>query len=175
MHALLWQAPLTAADVARDTGLDPREVKAVLDAEHTSGFVAVWGEEEGRPVYTSRRFGDEFGEFAVMTRGDYSARFHVAVAFLIEIFLFYKIAFVALTVGAFAPGKNAPSTVVLITLASLLFGVVGAYLVFRQRWRCVESFSSRYCSGVLNLSATYVPIIALFYANLRGVKKLFGR
>jgi len=56
--------------------------------------------------------------------------------------------------------------------------VVSAFiagLVFSDRWRCIEATSSRYCSGVMNASILYVPIIAAAYALLRGAQKLWRR
>jgi hypothetical protein len=47
--------------------------------------------------------------------------------------------------------------------------------VFRNRWRCTEAFASRFCSGLANLSMMYVPMIALVYANARGLAKLRAR
>ena len=41
--------------------------------------------------------------------------------------------------------------------------------------RCTEAYASQYCSGVANLSLLYVPLVALVYANVRGVRKLSGR
>ena len=35
--------------------------------------------------------------------------------------------------------------------------------------------ASRYCSGVMNLSLFYVPVIAALYALARGARKLSSR
>ena len=60
-----------------------------------------------------------------------------------------------------------------IFITAALAGIAGAYLVFRDRWKVNEALSSRFCSGVANLSMLYVPIVSFVYANVRGVKKLF--
>jgi len=54
-------------------------------------------------------------------------------------------------------------------------GLVPAWLAFRDRWRCIERFASRYCSGLANLSVVYVPLIAAGYGVVRGFRKLRGR
>jgi hypothetical protein len=67
----------------------------------------------------------------------------------------------------------------MITLAlggtGLCAGIALAYFVFRDRWKCIEAFSSRFCSGLMNLSLLYVPWVALVYANVRGIQKLSGK
>jgi hypothetical protein len=47
-----------------------------------------------------------------------------------------------------------------------------AWLLFRDRFRCNEAFSSRFCSGLMNLSMLYVPFISLAYGVSRGLAKL---
>jgi hypothetical protein len=110
-------------------------------------------------------FGDRAGEHLMMIRGRYSAWTHVVFAFLLE----------AALLGALP----AISLALVLHDAGLALGfAVGAFLawrVFRDRWRCNEAFSSRWCSGLMNLSVLYVPLVALVYANVRGVQKWSGR
>jgi hypothetical protein len=100
-----------------------------------------------------------------MERGKYSATGYVWIAFALECALLGALPMVGL--NAMIPGT--PS--ILIGLAA---GAVLAWFVFRDRWRCIEAFSSRFCSGVANLSLLYVPLVALVYANARGIAKLRG-
>ena len=109
--------------------------------------------------------GDAGGEYQTMDRGRYSASFYVGIAFLFECFFLGAIPMVAL--HAAIPGSGA-------YIVGLALGAVAAYFVFRDRWRCIEAYSSRYCSGVMNLSLLYVPIVAFIYANVRGIGKLRG-
>lgn len=126
------------------------------------------------PAATSA-YGDAASEHLTMKRGRFSAWPYVVLAFMMEIALL-----------GFIPGFAAAFAIALATsdggvvgLVGLLFGafagVIGAFFMFRDRWRCNEAFSSRFCSGLMNLSLLYVPWIALVYANVRGVQKLFGK
>lgn len=110
--------------------------------------------------------GDAGGEYQTMDRGRYSASVYVGIAFLFECFLLGAIPMIALHAAIPGPGAY---------VVGLGLGAILAYLVFRDRWRCIEAYSSRACSGVMNLSLLYVPIVALVYANVRGVAKLRGR
>jgi hypothetical protein len=54
-------------------------------------------------------------------------------------------------------------------------------MVYNDRWRCIEAFSSRFCfgSGYLVLITAHlcmirVPTLAHLYANYRGLRKLLG-
>ena len=105
-----------------------------------------------------------------MRRGRYGAWAHVVIAYLLQSAL----------LGAFlADGLryvfhstsdgDIPAGIGMIT------GAVLVWFVFRDRWRCIEAHASRYCSGLLNLSLLYVPLIALVYANVRGLAKARAR
>jgi uncharacterized membrane protein len=68
--------------------------------------------------------------------------------------------------------SQAFSTIMLVSIAPAL---ILSLVVFWNRWRVTEAFSSRFCSGSAMLSVFYVPIIALIYANYRGIKKFWGK
>ncbi len=108
--------------------------------------------------------GDAAGEHLIMSRGRYSAWFYVVLAFALE----------AAAIGAvprYVLGDlfHLPDLGLAIGIG---VGVVCSWLVFRDRWRCIEAFSSRFCSGIMNLSIFYVPLVAFVYANVRGASKL---
>lgn len=123
-------------------------------------------------------YGDRAGEHLRMKRGRFRATVYVFFAFLMQI---------AVVAGIFALGAGIIGAVAsfdddvtgMITLAAGSTGAVGggvlAYFVFRDRWKCIEAFSSRFCSGLMNLSILYVPFVALVYANVRGIQKLSGK
>ena len=123
-------------------------------------------------------YGDRAGEHLRMTRGRYRATVYVVFAFLMQI---------GIVAGLFAVAAAVISAVAnldddvtgLLTLGAATTGAVGggvlAYFVFRDRWKCIEAFSSRFCSGLMNLSLLYVPVVALVYANVRGIQKLSGK
>ena len=123
--------------------------------------------------------GDRAGEPRHLERGRYSAWAYVVVAFI------YQVLFVGGTLGlllgagvgaAIHPVSSDPDTVAGgIYLTAAIVGLAGAWLVYRDRWHCIEAFSSRFCSGLMNLSIIYVPVVAFVYANVRGVNKLRGR
>lgn len=123
-------------------------------------------------------YGDRAGEHLRMKRGRFRATVYVFFAFLLEIALVGGI--FALSAGIVGAVANLDDDVTgMITLAAGGSGAVGggvlAYFVFRDRWKCIEAFSSRFCSGLMNLSIMYVPIVAFVYANVRGIQKLQGR
>jgi len=123
-------------------------------------------------------FGDSAGEHLRMQRGRYRATVYVVFAFLMQIGIVTGIFALGAAFVAAAGNFNDDATAVVTLGASgtgLLGGVALAYFVFRDRWKCIEAFSSRFCSGLMNLSLMYVPIVALVYANVRGVQKLSGR
>jgi hypothetical protein len=121
--------------------------------------------------------GDRAGEHMHMEHGRYSAWAYVVIGFI------YEALFLGATLGLLAGagvGKliqavnDNPQTLDLgIFVTAALVGIGGAYFVFRDRWKVNEALSSRFCSGVANLSMLYVPIVSVVYANVRGVKKLF--
>ncbi len=120
-------------------------------------------------------YGDGAGEYLRMERGRYGAWAHVAVGFLYQVGLIGSIVgFPAAFIAALV--TNDAGTIGLIAMISGgLFGAVGAYFTFRDRWKCIEAFSSRFCIGLMNISILYVPLIAFVYANVRGIQKLAGK
>lgn len=123
-------------------------------------------------------FGDAAGEHMNMKRGRYRATIYVVFAFLMEIGIVTAI-FAAIGGIIGAAGNLDDQVAGLITMAlagtGLCGGIALAYFVFRDRWKCIEAFSSRFCSGLMNLSLLYVPWVALVYANVRGIQKLSGK
>lgn len=123
-------------------------------------------------------FGDAAGEHLRMQRGRYRAGVYVFFAFLMQIGIVVGIcvAVAALIAGI---GQFDDDATGIVTLVAGSVGFCGggalAYFVFRDRWKCIEAFSSRFCSGLMNLSLLYVPWVALVYANVRGVQKLSGK
>ncbi len=128
-------------------------------------------------------FGDRAGEHLRITRGRYSAWPHVVIGFLM-------VAALSGLVLVFSSGllvesswlrpwlpdrKQRDSLAKWIITAGIGFGFAFAFAVFRNRWRCVEAYASRYCMGIANLSLAYVPLIAAGYALVRGARKLTGR
>ncbi len=117
-----------------------------------------------------------------MARGKYSAWPHVVIGFLLLAFLFA--AFVVLP-GAFVlepPGRppyfsdrsQRDTAGAILLIAGACLGIALSWLVFRDRWKCVEAFTSRYCSGIANVSLLYAPLIAAGYALARAGRKLGG-
>ena len=112
------------------------------------------------------RFGDRAGEHLAMRRGRYRAWSHVVVAYLLEsVLLGIPVVRLSYALYPFASDDMTPAWI------GLLAGAVLAWFVFRDRWRCIEAYASRFCSGLVRLSALYVPLIALIYANMRGLAK----
>jgi hypothetical protein len=120
-------------------------------------------------------YGDAAGEYIGMDRGRYDAWIYVGIAFLGQLGLLGLLP-AMLAVYLASAAEAGPDVVTAAGfIAGGAAGAAGAFFTFRDRWRCIEAFSSRFCSGVANLSLLYVPIIALIYANIRGVQKLVGR
>jgi hypothetical protein len=105
-----------------------------------------------------------------MRRGRYSAWIHVVIAYLLESALLGALLADGLH-HVFHPTSDSDVP----TVIGMLTGAVLVWFVFRDRWRCIEAHASRYCSGLLNLSVLYVPLIALIYANVRGLAKARAR
>jgi hypothetical protein len=113
--------------------------------------------------------GDKAGEYTVMERGQYSAWLYVAIGFGLNAFLWG----LPLMLGLEALRHGQPMSDGMVAFTSLV-GAIPAFVTFHDRWRCVEAFTSRSLSGIMNLSLLYAPIVALVYANYRGIKKFSG-
>jgi uncharacterized membrane protein len=130
------------------------------------------------------KYGDRAGEHLTMQRGKWDAKAHVFLGFLIIVGF---VGLVLLLTGAlileppwtksWLADRRWREALLLkvITPAGFGVGLVTAWLLFRDRWRCIERFASRYCSGLANLSMVYVPLIAAGYGVVRGFRKLRGR
>jgi hypothetical protein len=123
-------------------------------------------------------YGDAAGEHMNMKRGRYRATIYVVFAFLMQIAIVTAIfGAVGGLIGAAGGLDDQVAGLITLALAGTGFcgGIALAYFVFRDRWKCIEAFSSRFCSGLMNLSLLYVPWVALVYANVRGIQKLSGK
>jgi hypothetical protein len=123
-------------------------------------------------------YGDRAGEHLRMKRGRFRATVYVFFAFLMQMAIVAGI--FAASAGLVAALANLSDDLTgALALGAAAAGAIGggvlAYFVFRDRWKCIEAFSSRFCSGLMNLSLLYVPVVALVYANVRGVQKLSGK
>jgi hypothetical protein len=114
--------------------------------------------------------GDLGNEHLRMKRGKYSAWIHIHIAFFAQTALLTSLAALVLAEVFHADALS----YTILGIAS--FVAISATLwIYIDRWSCIEAFSSRFCSGVANLSILYVPVISFVYANIRGLKKLRGR
>jgi hypothetical protein len=105
-----------------------------------------------------------------MKRGEYDAGLHVGFAFFGEVAIASAIFAKSLSSIVHVPARSDG-----ILVLAAIGGVVFTLWLFSNRFRCIEAFASRFSSGVANLSIFYVPFVVLFYANYRGVTRLFGR
>ncbi len=136
---------------------------------------SAYAKQPARPVGDVEMYGDAAGEYMRMQRGRYSAMVYVAFAFVFQIGTLFAFAFGILALCTVPlPGEDDMKMIIAAVPAGVA-AIAGAWWCYRDRWRCIEAFSSRFCSGVANLSAMYVPIIAWGYANYRVVQKLRGR
>ncbi len=115
-------------------------------------------------------YGDKAGEYRTMKRGSYSAWMHVVFAFIGQAAILAALLLAA--AARLAPSSLTTGVGLIVCWAMAL----GASLwTFWDRWRVNEAFSSRFCSGLANLSLLYVPLMSWGYANYRAVQKLRGR
>jgi hypothetical protein len=105
-----------------------------------------------------------------MERGQYDSMIHVAIAFAAQIVVSGILALGVVTNILKIPCDETASWIV-----GGFSGLGVALLVFWDRWKCIEAFSSQASCGIANISVFYVPIVALMYANWRGIKKIFDR
>jgi len=130
-------------------------------------------------MYDEMPIGDRDGEHLHMERGRYDAWAYTVIAFLAQIAFLGATAglligkTVAWVVSGVADDPHTATSAMYI--AAAIIGIIGAWGTFRDRWRVNEAFSSRFCSGLANLSMLYVPVVAFVYANIRAISKLRGR
>jgi hypothetical protein len=127
------------------------------------------------PMGSDQPIGDRAGEYLVMPRGQYDAWVYVVFAFVYTAGLIFAIVGGLAALSARALDADAGTVEGMRFALGGVVGVGGAWFIFHDRWRCIEAHASRFCSGVMNLSLIYVPIIAFFYAQARFVKRLRGR
>lgn len=118
--------------------------------------------------------GDGAREHLSMKRGRFTAWPYVVIAFLMEAAIIGCAAGMPAGLLLASVTGNRQVFEVAATAIGVPMGLGGAYLVFRDRWRTIEAFSSRFCVGIMNISLFFVPLVALVYANVRGVRKLGG-
>lgn len=127
-------------------------------------------------------YGDRAGEYLRIQRGRYHAGLYLVLGFLLVVAAFWA----PLNYGAVAIVESKFPSLVAdhyertqrleeIATCAAVAGFLLALLVFKDRWRCIEATASRYCSGVMNFSILYVPIVVAGYALGRGVLKLARR
>ncbi|HZI12711.1 MAG TPA: hypothetical protein VE153_20180 [Myxococcus sp.] len=117
--------------------------------------------------------GDAAREYEHLERGLYDATAHVFLAFLLQGILLTMLVLTPL-LWVLLPGVQLPMDGPLYYVC-YLGGCAVAWLIFRDHWKVTEATASRLASGVANLSIFYVPLVALGYANLRALRRLFGR
>ncbi len=113
--------------------------------------------------------GDSESEHIGLGRGRYSAWGYVHFAFFLQLVVLG-------TLMSFFLSRISGRGMTDFTVvgAATVFAGAGAIWTYSDRWNCIEAVSSQMCSGWMNLSALYVPIVAFIYANYRGYKKIWG-
>jgi hypothetical protein len=114
--------------------------------------------------------GDAQGEPSTMKHGKYHAWTYVYIAFVLQIAVVGVLFDLAVSMIA----KSPMLSYLPLGIASAVAAFIALW-VYSDRYRCIEAFTSRSCSGVMNLSLLYVPFIALVYANVRGLRKFAGK
>lgn len=128
-------------------------------------------------------YGDRAGEHLTIARGKYDAKDYVFVGFLLVAATLGVVFLLATALVLEPPWTKSwqvdrqwrEHTLKLLIGPDFVIGLALAWLAFRDRWKCIEHVSSRYCSGYANLSFLYVPLISAGYGVLRGLRKLRGR
>jgi len=113
--------------------------------------------------------GDSGREHLAIRRGKYNSWGYVELAFVGQVVLVGMLVALFFTVFGLRKTEDA----VLILAGSI--AVPSTLWVYFDRWRCVEAYSSRFCSGIANFSVFFVPAVALVYANYRAFTRLQGR
>lgn len=114
--------------------------------------------------------GDYAGEHLTMEGGSYSADIYVFIGFLgAAVMLSNALAGIL----EFMLGSITPTGVPIIAATAVCMPLLLA--IYWDRWKCNSVYSSRFCSGCMNLSIFYVPIVSVVYAFHRGFLKFTGR
>lgn len=113
--------------------------------------------------------GDSDGEYLYMKRGNYNAWLHVVVSVLYSFLAIGVVAAVGLEY-LLHTGPNSTTRICATVIAASV-----TLFNYWNRWRCIEAFSSRFCSGFMAFSFLYVPQLAALYGAYRGFIKLSGR
>ena len=127
-------------------------------------------------------YGDRAGEHLRMMRGQYHAGPYVVVGFILVVAALWaplnygtvavvESKFPSLVADHFERTERLEEIATCAVAASFLLTL----LIFKDRWRCIEATASNSCSGVMNVSILYVPIIVAGYALWRGAMKLARR
>jgi len=127
-------------------------------------------------------YGDRAGEYLRIMRGKYHAGPYVAVGFILVVAALWaplnygtvavvESKFPSLVADHYERTQHLEEIATCAAVASFLL----ALLIFKDRWRCIEATASNSCSGVMNVSIFYVPIIVAGYALWRGAMKLGRR
>lgn len=122
------------------------------------------------PAEASQHYGDAAGEHTRIRHGKYAAWLHVHIAFFAQIAALGLI--LALLLSHYGGATMTQTRAFGIAAAVAILFTLWEYF---DRWRCIEAVASKSCSGVVNLSFFYVPIVAAVYANYRGLRKLAGK
>ncbi len=153
----------------------PPQVQSAFRTDVAPAYAEFAHRDPRRRDEEGPRYGDAAGEYQEMDRGQYDAWAYVVFAFIAQMAGLGAIALIPALWAVTALGVDESTRFGIAACVAAVPAIALAYLTFRDRWKCIEMFSSRYCSGLANLSALYVPIIALVYANYRAVLKLRGR
>ena len=143
-------------------------LRAEIERRHLSVKKINWKAKASspRPRRQTNQVGDAAGEYREMERGKYHAWIHVGVAFVLQV----AILSTSLVSGldAVLPRKDLAFPI------GLNLGFWLSFLIYWNRWRCIEAYASEYCTGIFGVSLLGVPFITLLYANYRGFRKLRG-
>lgn len=116
------------------------------------------------------------GEHLTAERGSYSAWAYVVVGFLLSVGAMGLVLQLAIS-SVLAMNDTFLHHDTQNTLLFLGFAVGGviSFFVYRDRWRVNEAFTSRFLSGVMQLSMLYAPALSMIYAYFRGIQKFKKR
>lgn len=157
------------ADEVKNLVPEAREaLRAELERRHLSARSVDWNAHVPRPKPRRKTdlVGDAAGEYREMERGRYHAWIHVAISFGLEVALFAALV---------TTGLGALFHTISWIGVGIASGCALAAVVYADRWRCIEAYTSEWCTGILNLSLLVTPFVAFVYANYRGLQKLRGK